>query len=220
MIKFNALIQSFHEASLSTHEVISSKNLELLSRYFEETDEIVSLKGTLDDALKATEKIKEKDLSVDKVEELFRVIKGAKNALEDQQKKSEGANTGSLNIKSLVPRMVKMQYPVETKSGYQHHDVYVPLISLIPISMPQVREVKIVTELEFALMDDEIVAGFPQRSEKSSARSSKFEEKKEVDDQEKFFSKIEITFDVMHGSDGLKKIIEGYDKALRAQIPG
>jgi len=110
--------------------------------------------------------------------------------------------------KKLKPKMVTIQYPYETPEGAGVHDVHVPLISLVPVSQAGIEEVNIRTELELALKQDKLMVSFPKK-----------EGFVKGDSEGKSISTIDIKLKPTEETDGLKKLIEGYDKVLRAQIP-
>jgi hypothetical protein len=114
----------------------------------------------------------------------------------------------------LRPKMTTIQYPHKTPSGVVMSDVRVPLITLVPLSMTQISEVKLRTELEIQVKDEGLLVSFPTPQSGTS------------DDQEdeslassRPVATLEITLTPHYGTEGLRKIVEGYEKALRAQIP-
>lgn len=129
------------------------------------------------------------------------------------EESEEGINKEdeTINVSKLKPKTVTIQYPNVTAKGVEVHDVQVPLIAIAPVSMSKISEVKVTTTLELYLDDGVLKVSFPS--------------KKKADNQEaqispNSISTIEITLSPATTPDGLLKIIEGYEKALRAQIPG
>lgn len=118
----------------------------------------------------------------------------------------------------LKPKTVTIQYPQVTAKGVEVHDVHVPIIALIPIAMAEISEVKLKTTLELSLEDDVLLVGFP--SKKNPAQKKDNKDPTEEDKSCLPHSSLEITLCPSTPPDGLKKIVEGYEKALRAQIPG
>ncbi len=114
----------------------------------------------------------------------------------------------------LQPKTVVIQYPQVTAKGVNVHDVHVPLIALIPVNMTQISEVKMRTSLEVTLEEGQLKVAFsPSTGDNDSG-----------DDNQGGNSTSNATLDITLSPtttpDGLKKLIEGYEKALRAQIPG
>ncbi|MCP4746311.1 MAG: DUF2589 domain-containing protein [Desulfobacteraceae bacterium] len=117
----------------------------------------------------------------------------------------------------LKPSTVVVQYPIVTNNEIKLHDVHVPLITLVPISMAEITQVTFKTELEVTLENDELIVSFPLNS------SSDNQTLPNEDGQNKenlTNTTLEITLKPTTSPQGLLKLVEGYEKALRAQIPG
>jgi len=127
-------------------------------------------------------------------------------------------NSDENNISKLIPKTVTVQYPQVTPKGVEVHDVHVPLIALVPVSMTKISKVKLKTRLELSLDKNDLIVGFPSKKLAKDKRNKK--NIKEENRYESTTSSIEITLRPSMSPDGLKKLIEGYEKALRAQIPG
>jgi len=108
-------------------------------------------------------------------------------------------NSDENNISKLIPKTVTVQYPV-------------------PVSMTKISKVKLKTRLELSLDKNDLIVGFPSKKLAKDKRNKK--NIKEENRYESTTSSIEITLRPSMSPDGLKKLIEGYEKALRAQIPG
>ncbi|MCB0707761.1 MAG: DUF2589 domain-containing protein [Saprospiraceae bacterium] len=130
---------------------------------------------------------------------------------ESEDKTQPGSKGSPGDFSKLKPKTVTIQYPNVTAKGVEVHDVQVPIIAIAPVSMSKISEVKVTTTLELSLEDDALMISFP---------SKKQEDNKDEPTPNCGFSTIEITLNPMTPPDGLRKIIEGYEKALRAQIPG
>ncbi len=192
MITFENLIIAFHEAVLSANDTLKQKNTFILDEFFEQSDTPLCIKDVLS-------KIK----SCNNEDEKNRLI-------EYLHEQADQETSGMFNSDSkLKPKMVTIQYPGETEDGHITHDVHVPLISLVPVNQTGIEEVNITSELELALKNDELMVSFPKRRDHDSEYCG-----------DKHITKIEIKLTPTTESEGLKKIIEGYDKVLRAQIPG
>lgn len=134
---------------------------------------------------------------------------------EDPSKSAESeSKDGSLvpaDFEQLTPRAVEMKFPKITEAGAQEHEVYVPLISLAPISNMQMSELEIDMDMEVLEKDGEVVVGFPHH------KSTLLGEGKVVTPKPN--AKVKIKIAPGHHVNGVTSIIEGYDKALRAQLP-
>ena len=111
-------------------------------------------------------------------------------------------------------KMVTINYPVKSEDdSIKNVTVNVPLITLVPISTSRIEELKFTTNLEVALNDtNDLLVSFSNEEENSS---SLFAKKKGTT-----YAKIEIILKPNENPEGLKNIIEGYEKILRTQIPG
>lgn len=112
----------------------------------------------------------------------------------------------------LVPLTVELTYPIITAEGVSEHQVFVPLISLAPIVNLQLSTIDIEMDLEVMEKEGDVMVGFPQHK-----TSFLFGEKVTA---AKPNAKIKITINSGGRTPGVTALIEGYDKALRAQIPG
>jgi hypothetical protein len=92
-------------------------------------------------------------------------------------------------------------------------DVSVPLITLIPISFSTVSAVKFVSELEIIENENDVEISFPLK------KTTDYKGETETTNNSDGNAKIEITISPQENSEGLKKLIEGYEKILRSQIP-
>lgn len=168
-----------------------------------------------------------------KMDELVNAIQaavvGANSQLQDQSKdfldrffipvEREGGNdpendkaTPSSDV--LRPRYVTMEYPSETSKGIKTLFVDVPLISMVPVVSSRIKEVTFRSALEVSNGDDDTLSiSFPTSSTKKSGLFSKEHPTGHIAEVE-----IKITGD--ETPDGLQRLIEGYNRVLRAQIPG
>lgn len=124
----------------------------------------------------------------------------------------EAAAASPADIEHLVPLTVAMHYPMVTANGVEDHEVFVPLISLAPISNLQLSEIEIEMDLEILEKDGDLQVGFPQLKHNILFGDKVVSPKPNA--------KITIKIGSGGRTQGVKTLIEGYDKALRAQIPG
>ena len=92
-------------------------------------------------------------------------------------------------------------------------DIDVPLITLIPVTMPQIEEVKMTAQFDLQLVNNEVQINFSPTTKK---RWSLFGKAADVQTNT---GQLEITLKPSDGPEGLKQVIEGYEKVLRAQLP-
>ncbi|MGD2085451.1 MAG: DUF2589 domain-containing protein [Candidatus Aminicenantes bacterium] len=146
-------------------------------------------------------------------ESFFETLDGA-----DEGALTDAGESSGKGHRKLKPKTVTVQYPMITPDGPQVHDVQVPLITLVPVAMAHITEVKVRTELELFIESDELEVGFPPRSTKLKTTT----DLEEIEDErsQRANTTLEITVKPSSPSQGLLKLIEGYEKALRAQIPG
>ncbi|SHO58655.1 DUF2589 domain-containing protein [Vibrio quintilis] len=118
---------------------------------------------------------------------------------------------------ALRPKTCAMQFPGRSAEGVETVTVKVPLLALVPISSPRITEVKFSADLEISTdKDDKLMVSFPSPKKNSllTAKSPANTTPKQGNAQ------VEITLTGHEPPEGLKKLIEGYERALRSQIPG
>lgn len=115
------------------------------------------------------------------------------------------------HLSELSPKMVAMRYPKETAQGPAEHTVYVPLISLIPNSNFQLSKLEVEIDLEIIEQENQVFTSFSQ------SKKGLFGTK--ADNNSNANARVKITIDPTGSTEGVSTIIEGYNKALRAQIP-
>ena len=119
---------------------------------------------------------------------------------------------------SYSPKTCTMQFPSRTEDGIESVDAEVPLLALVPISSPRITEVKFATELEISTNEqDKLLVAFAQKAPQSGLRSKLMGQ---AGSENTANAHLEITLTGNEPPEGLKKLIEGYERALRAQIPG
>jgi len=129
----------------------------------------------------------------------------------------ESANS---SVPSYRPKMVALSYPLETAQGPKEHHVYVPLISLIPLSELTISELEIHMNLVAVEKDSALKVGFTHPPPASKKTRKKSQTESPDSEEQNFNVKVKITFSETGSPEGLTSIIEGYNKALRAQVPG
>lgn len=116
------------------------------------------------------------------------------------------------SAEALEPLTVKLQFSRDTPKGPVPHVVTVPLISLVPFFNLQPTEMNFDIDLECIEQDGEIMVAFP-RMKKNWLGVDQL-------DQVKPNARVTIKINAAGRTPGVSAIIEGYDKILRAQIPG
>lgn len=115
----------------------------------------------------------------------------------------------------LRPKTCAMEFPSRTADGIENVTAEIPILALCPISSPRITEVKFSTELEVTTSkDDKLMVSFPDPNKKRSLIGGN------KDNSDSANTKIEITLTGSEPPEGLKRLIEGYERTLRAQIPG
>lgn len=106
----------------------------------------------------------------------------------------------------LKPRTVAMEFPEQTADGVVMRHIHIPLITLVPVTTAQVAEVKFKSNLEIQTDNDHILMGF------ATARTP-------AGESAPASASIEISITPQPHAEGLRKLIEGYEKILRSQLP-
>lgn len=209
MIGFEQLINVIHGAVLSANDALMQENLRLLDTYFESSSSSDDIRQSLDEVLESIENLMTHTRPTKEVIEQAREsFVNAKNALQDEGK----SERSSKSLESLRARTVTLQYPDLTSTGAIMRNVEVPLIALIPVQMTKVAEVKFKTNLELSIDGQDLKVAFPSGSSQKAYGDA-------IDKPEIQTASIEITLTPQESSEGLKKMIEGYERALRSQIP-
>jgi dsDNA-binding SOS-regulon protein len=114
-------------------------------------------------------------------------------------------------------KTITLQFPQANESGkIKMLDVEVPLITLVPIATSQIEEMKFETDLNLHLVGEKNELQVSFGSEPSTSKNKTNSDSRSTP----LVGHIEITIKPGETSEGLKRLIEGYEKLLRAQIPG
>jgi hypothetical protein len=117
----------------------------------------------------------------------------------------EGSENGT--PQNLRAKTVALQFPELSEKGVVMRNVQVPLIALVPVSMTKVSEVKFRSNVEIEVENDNLMMNFRSRAPQGESTPGMTS------------ASIEMTITPQESSEGLKNLIEGYEKALRSQIP-
>ena len=166
-----------------------------------------------------------------KIEDLVHAIQtavtGANDALQGQadafldrffetvQHAAVEGDESSPPAETLRPRCVTMEYPTETPDGLKTLSVNVPLIAMVPIVHSRIEEVVFRSVLDVQQQDNgDVTVAFVPPAPKSGFF------KRDAAAGAPTTTEIEIRIRGDESPEGLRKIVEGYTRALRAQIPG
>ncbi|MFT4723962.1 MAG: hypothetical protein ACI9YP_000358 [Colwellia sp.] len=199
MIRFQELMYAVQQSIHSAAQAVESEGIVHIDKFF---DKIVN-----EDSQEKKAKSKELKEAINKGDSnrINELIKEIKNLPID-----ENANTERDYI--YRPKMVAMAFPSQGADGIDSTIVNVPLITLSPISSPRIKDVKFSAHLEVTANDsNELYVAF---------RAPQVNGGENTVTKDSTNTYIEICLVGHEPPEGLQKIIEGYEKALRAQIPG
>lgn len=118
---------------------------------------------------------------------------------------AESCSDPNLPSAQYRPKMVTMEFPKRTVDGIENVQIDVPLIVLSPVTTQRVTQTTLTTDLEIATDESgNLQVSFP--SQGSDVQQSN--------------ARIEITIETGETPEGLRKVIDGYERVLRAQLPG
>ncbi|WP_341900097.1 DUF2589 domain-containing protein [Fluviicola taffensis] len=120
---------------------------------------------------------------------------------------NKDGETGKYQAKIIV-----IEYPIVADGGtIEKRLVEVPLITVVPISSARIEGLKFTTELEIALENNDLMVSFTNSNREGFLSRGK---------KKSTFATLEIDIRPQENTEGLNKLIEGFEKQLRAQIPG
>jgi len=207
MIGFEDFIRGIHDAVLAANNSLANRNIELLEEYFEDSGQTGVLQDSLDTALRATQDMLDNPRpGRDAFLHLKRILEDAGRALtrgEDPRAKTATVK----NPQSYTPKTIIVQYARQSEEGLVVNDVSVPLITLVPLSATQIAQAKFKTKFEIREDNGKLMIGFPSMVPADPAGVTPY------------FTELEVVLEPQKETEGLRKIVEGYEKMLRAQIP-
>lgn len=145
------------------------------------------------------------------VEAIHRAVSEAADALMDRhgelldryfskvEEASDSPGQGTKTVR-LNPKTVEISYP--SAEGQEQYNVQVPLITLVPITTPQIEKVVLTAEFNMSIENDQLMLDFskPRRIGGNHV------------------GKIEVTISPGETPEGLRQMIEGYETTLKRQI--
>lgn len=115
----------------------------------------------------------------------------------------------------MIPKTVAVEMPVPTAEGIKVEIVQVPLIALFPAQHTRISELTLEVDVELSSPDDNLRVAFPRKSQLSE------EEMLTGTAAEGGVptARLSIVVTPDQRPEGLNQLIEGYERALRAQLP-
>lgn len=205
MIRFQALMHAIQKSIHSAAEAVESAGDKHLEKFF---DKVV-------DENSGGRREKSKELK-DAISE------GNKDRIEELINEIENLpiDTDTTSETDIIyrPKMVAMAFPNQSADGVESTIVNVPKITLSPISSPRIKDVKFTADLEVTTEENDNAEGSEEL--KVAFRTPQISGGENIVTRDATNTHIEICLVGHEPPEGLQKIIEGYEKALRAQIPG
>ena len=129
---------------------------------------------------------------------------------------SQGGDGGGSGVggdtRFLSPKLVEMRFARETAEGPQSHSVFVPLISLVPMNELQIESLDLEMDVELVNHEDEMLVNFPQTRRN-------FLNRENAGQAAKANAKIKLHVTAGPRPPGVDIVMQGYERALKAQIP-
>jgi len=122
-------------------------------------------------------------------------------------KKAKPENTEGDSETVLIPESIIVKYPHITEKGIEEVDVNVPLLTLAPLTCPTIDTVEFETRFEMEIVENELQLNF-SKDNKDSAESKSNRS-----------GHLKIVLSPQEVPEGLKSVIEGYERVLKSQIP-
>lgn len=107
---------------------------------------------------------------------------------------------------SYCAETISLKYPLHSDTGVEEREVEVPLITLAPISCPTIDSVELTTRFEMDVVDDALCLDFSKGNKDSN------------DSKSNRSGHLTVKISPQEMPEGLKTVVEGYERALKAQI--
>jgi hypothetical protein len=211
MLDLSELISAINVSVQRASDALSRSAIESFERYFISTKEATDAKVLIRDALERASAQSEHESPAEVFRQLAHSLEAASTALEP-------------GTAGLQPKVVTIDYPMVTKNGPTVHTVHVPLIALSPFTGIQVTRLTFNADLDVHEGDDGTVKVSFASSGKGPPPAEPGSPEREPGDADaplrRSNTSIQVIVESVPAPDGLRKVIEGYERALRAQIPG
>lgn len=124
----------------------------------------------------------------------------------------------------LRPRLVAFEYPVDTEDGPAVHTAFAPLVSLTGTQAMEIAEFRMTLKVMIAEDGETVSLAFPGSPQSGASGRARGRRKPGEEDEpsgpDTETGTIEIVLKSVDPPGGFYEIIRGYDRALRANIPG
>jgi Protein of unknown function (DUF2589) len=219
VIDLSNLVSAIQLSVQSAGDALARASYESLGRYFVDAKAPADAKQILEDALRDAAARPEGRPPEEVAAHLADSLRAASAAL-------------SASASSLQPRTVAIDYPRMTSEGPVVHTVHVPLITLAPVSGCRISKLTFRADLDVQVDSDGALKVSFAPSAPAATRAPPPSGEGEGEGAgdgggggggavvRAANTSIEIVVEQSPTPDGLRKIIEGYERALRAQIPG
>jgi hypothetical protein len=199
MIKFDAFVAAIQEAITKANESLVDRHTsKFVEMYFDQLGDEGDLQEKLNKALGSLKGGQQSK------EERIKAITDARDALSGGKftpEKDHAELPGS-----YTPKLVSVQFPFTTEDGIEYRDVHIPLITLVPISSTEIKEVTLETDIVISESDDEVHLNFERKLFSRMIGNAKP-------------GRLKIKVSPREPSEGLQIVVDGYEKLLRSQIP-
>jgi hypothetical protein len=119
----------------------------------------------------------------------------------------------STDEKALVPKTVNLEfYSLSADGASQVNKVQVPLVTLVPISIPRIERATLTTDFEMEVVDGELQIDF-KGSRRPSALGKMF-----GNDHDKRVGRLEIVMTPQDTPEGLRLVVDAYESTLKRQL--
>lgn len=199
MIKFDAFVAAIQDAIAKANEsLIDRHTSKFVEMYFDPTGDGDDLQAKLD---KALESLKGGQLTR---AERIKALTDARDALRGDSQSTDTEHAESPD--SYTPKLVSVQFPFVTEDGVEYKDVHIPLITLVPVTATEIKEVTLETDIVITECDDEVHLNFERKLCSRLIGNAKP-------------GRLKIKVAPRDPAEGLQIVIDGYEKLLRSQMP-
>jgi hypothetical protein len=204
MFDLSDLVGAIQASVQRAADTLARESYASFRRYFFDAKEVGDAREILQEALQEVDALSESKRPKEALKRVTESLEAASSALEAE-------------TSALQPKLVAIDYPRITGEGPTVHTVHVPLITLSPYSATQISKLTFRADLEAQTTSEgKLQVSFPSVKRSSGAKGGT----EDGTATKTSNVSIEIVLEGTPASAGLRKVIEGYERALRAQIPG